>query len=192
MAKATEDGATDGAWRHLLRAADLFRAIVARDAPKEKLGRLTINQARICAHVFRCRAEGRPVGIKTLARELDVTPAATSQAVERLVAYGVLRRHADPEDRRAVRLSFSAVGDSILRHHERLAAEAMESVAAVCGPEDFAAFARVIGHLAEELDRRWAASLGEQAADRTVGATARFGHGKQPDKPITGETSDEK
>lgn len=187
MAKATANGATDGAWRNLLRASDLFRAIVARDAPKEKLGRLTVNQARICAHVFRCRSEGRPVGIKTLARELDVTPAAASQAVERLVAYGVLRRQADPEDRRAVRLSFSAAGDSILRHHERLAAEAMEALATVCGPEDFAAFARTLGTLAEELDRRWTAHLGEKAADRTSGA-ARFENGKQPDKPMTGET----
>lgn len=185
MTENTAQGTADGAWRNLLQAADLFRAIVVRDAPREKLGRITVNQARICAHVFRCRAEGRPAGIKTLARELDVTPAAASQAVERLVACGVLQRQADPRDRRAVRLSFSASGDAILRHHERLAGELLASLAGTCGEEDFAAFARVLGTLTGELDRRWAAILAEKAAGAPARRKTHLESKRR--KPTTGE-----
>lgn len=153
-------------WRNLVHVSDLFRTVAAREAPRKDLNRITVNQARIFGYLFRRRTDGRPVRITTLAHDLDVSPAAASQAVERLVAWGVVERTPDPDDRRAVRLSFTPRGEALVRRHEERAAELLDSLSGVCPPEDFAVFGRVLDALVAELGRRWAAILAEKDAKK--------------------------
>jgi len=147
-------------WNDLLRTTELFRELIAAGMDKTpNLNRVTLNQARIFAYLVRARDEGRPVRLKTLARELDVSPAAASQAVERLVAYGVLDRSPDPDDRRAVRITFSPKGDQLYHAHERQVHALFESLDGRFDPGDFAAFRRVLARLADILAERWDAYL---------------------------------
>jgi DNA-binding MarR family transcriptional regulator len=132
--------------------------------PAEKLNRVTLNQARIFTHLVRSRAIGRPVRVKSLARELDVSPAAASQAVDRLVAYGVLSRSPDPDDRRAVRLSFTPKGDNLLRNHERRAEDLLAALGGIASEADFAVFRRVLSRLAAALSARWDGYLETKAS----------------------------
>jgi DNA-binding MarR family transcriptional regulator len=164
-------------WRSLLLVSDLFRTVSAHEAPRKDLNRITVNQVRILGYLFRRRIDGRPVRIKTLAHDLDVTPAAASQAVERLVGWGVVERTPDPDDRRAVRLSFTPRGEALVHRQEQRATELLESLAGVCPPEDFAAFGRVLVRLMGELESRWESILAEKDA-RKRGKRADAGAGK--------------
>ena len=117
-------------------------------------------------YLFRHSSGAEPVRIKTLAHDLDVSPAAASQAVDRLVSWGVVERTVDPDDRRAVRLAFTPKGTALLKRHEERASELLESVKGVCRPEEFEVFGRVLAALMAELERRWHALLEEKAAAR--------------------------
>ena len=78
--------------RNLLRVSDLVRDLLACGVDKARFDRITVNQARIFSHILRSLTDGRPVRLKGLARELGVSSAAASQAVERLVAADLLLR----------------------------------------------------------------------------------------------------
>ena len=173
---STNESAAQEVWRSLILVSDLFRTVAAHEAPRKDLNRITVNQARIFGYLFRRRTDGKTVRIKTLAHDLDVTPAAASQAVERLVGWGVVERTPDPDDRRAVRVSFSPRGEALVLRQERRATELLESLAGVCPPEDFAAFGRVLARLMGELESRWEAILAEKGA-RKRGKRAEPGEG---------------
>ena len=153
-------------WRNLAQVSDLFRSVAAQREPRKDLNRITVNQARIFGYLFRHSSGAEPVRIKTLAHDLDVSPAAASQAVDRLVSWGVVERAVDPDDRRAVRLAFTPKGTALLKRHEERASELLESVKGVCRPEEFEVFGRVLAALMAELERRWHALLEEKAAAR--------------------------
>lgn len=167
--ESSEHPAGQEVWRHLAHVSDLFRSVAAQKEPRTDLNRITVNQARIFGYLFRQRSGGEPVRIKTLAHDLDVSSAAASQAVDRLVAWGMVERTVDPDDRRAVRLSFTPKGDALLRRHEQRAEELLDSVRGTCTPEDFEVFGRVLAALVAELERRWEALLDQKAAARAKG-----------------------
>ncbi|RKN41388.1 MarR family winged helix-turn-helix transcriptional regulator [Micromonospora endolithica] len=59
---------------------------------------------------------GRPeTNVNRLAELLDVVPSSASRLCDRLEAIGLLRRVADPRDRREVRLVPTAAADALLR-----------------------------------------------------------------------------
>ncbi|MEV1331458.1 MarR family transcriptional regulator [Micromonospora costi] len=53
--------------------------------------------------------------VNRLAELLDVVPSSASRLCDRLEAMGLLRRAADPRDRREVRLLPTAAGENLLR-----------------------------------------------------------------------------
>ena len=53
-------------------------------------------------------------GISDLSEHMDVTAAATSQLVDKLVQAGLLVRVEDPNDRRAKQVSLSPAGESLI------------------------------------------------------------------------------
>lgn len=152
--------------RNLLRVSDLVRDLLACGVDKARFDRITVNQARIFSHILRSLTDGRPVRLKGLARELGVSSAAASQAVERLVEADLLLRVPDPDDRRAVRLSFSPRGEALLRDGDRRAADLFADLAAACPSDDYAAFARVLSLFCGALEARWAAVLAQKDAAR--------------------------
>ena len=149
-------------WRDLIRLSDLFRAVIAQqDDPKNQntIGRITVNQARIFSYLFHCRDKNLPVHVKSIARDLNVSPAAASQAVDRLVSLGLLDRTPDPHDRRAVRLDLSQKGEALIRRHELRASALRSDLLADVSPADFDAFTRVLASLSRALQSRWQAFI---------------------------------
>ncbi len=141
-------------WRRMIRISDLFRRVVTKSADRERLSRITVNQARIFGYIFSRGAAG-DIRISDLARDLDVTPAAAGQAVDRLVKAGLVDRRVDPTDRRALVISISANGRAHLREYEDRCREVSGEILARVPAADVAAFDRVLGVLYDGLASRW-------------------------------------
>jgi DNA-binding MarR family transcriptional regulator len=63
--------------------------------------------------LFRLRYQGM-CGVSDIADHLDVTSAAASQMVDRLVQQGLLERSTDPNDRRVKRIQLTPLGHRLL------------------------------------------------------------------------------
>lgn len=148
-------------WRRMLRISDLFRRVVTKSADRERLSRITVNQARIFGYIFSRGAAG-DIRISALARDLDVTPAAAGQAVDRLVKAGLVDRRVDPTDRRAFVISISKKGRAHLREYEDRSREVSGEILARVSAADAAAFDRVLGVLYDGLAARWRSILAER------------------------------
>lgn len=65
---------------------------------------------RALSAIYRGELAGAPLTPRTLRAELDVSPAATTYAVDRLVASGHVVRERDPADGRRVLLRYAQAG----------------------------------------------------------------------------------
>ena len=149
------------AWRRMFRISDLLRRVVHKGADSANLSRITVNQARIFGYIF-SRGETCDIRISTLARDLDVTPAAAGQAVDRLVRDGLVDRLTDPTDRRAFVISVSEKGRKRLREFEERSSGIAGEILAGVPSADVAAFDRVLGVLYDGLAERWQTILAER------------------------------
>ena len=145
-------------WRRMIRISDLFRRVVTKGADRERLSHITLNQARIFGYIF-SRGKAGNIRISSLARDLDVTPAAAGQAIDRLVKDGLVDRRVDPTDRRALVISISKKGRAHLGEYEERLREVSDEILANVPPADVAAFDRVLGVLYDGLAVRWKAIL---------------------------------
>ncbi|EWM63644.1 transcriptional regulator, MarR family [Micromonospora sp. M42] len=66
--------------------------------------------------------------VNRLAELLDVVPSSASRLCDRLEAVGLLRRVADPRDRREVRLIPTAAADTLLRDLQQRRHRAVQAV----------------------------------------------------------------
>lgn len=66
--------------------------------------------------------------VNRLAELLDVVPSSASRLCDRLEAVGLLRRVADPRDRREVRLVPTAAGEALLRELTERRHQAVQAV----------------------------------------------------------------
>ncbi|SCF19351.1 MarR family transcriptional regulator [Micromonospora mirobrigensis] len=72
---------------------------------------------------------GRPdINVNRLAELLDVVPSSASRLCDRLEATGLLRRVADPRDRREVRLIPTAAAETLLRELKERRHQAVQAV----------------------------------------------------------------
>lgn len=157
-------------WRRTLHVSDLFRIVAMKGAESERMSRITVNQARIFGYIFSRGREG-PIRISRLAHDLDVTPAAAGQAVDRLVRDGMVDRRTDPTDRRAFVISISKKGHARLREYRRRCRELSDELLADLPPADVAAFDRVLSAVYRGLDAKWQAILAEKDARHARSAT---------------------
>lgn len=107
---------------------------------------------RALSAIFRAERAGEPLTARGLATALQLSPAAITYVVERLVASGHVRRDNDPADRRRVLLRFDDPGRQVagaffgplgLAHTEALAGT----------PDDELAVAgRIMASIVETLD----------------------------------------
>ena len=141
-------------WRRTLHVSDLFRIVAKKGADSAHMNRITVNQARIFGYIFSRRREG-PIRISRLAHDLDVTPAAAGQAVDRLVRAGMVDRKTDPSDRRALVISISKKGLAHLHEYEKRCRDLSDELLADLPPADVAAFDRVLSAVYDGLDERW-------------------------------------
>ena len=166
-----KDSALHDDWHNLFQASGLFHMLAAKSSARnrradDKLGRVTVNQARIFGYIF--SKTDTDIRIKHLAHDLDVTPAAASQAVERLVAEGLLDRRPDPTDRRAVIVSISDKGRKVLNEIRAESTALLTDIYRETGlpAEDIAAFSRVLDALHAALLARWRARIGRDVSTK--------------------------
>ncbi len=159
------DSALHDDWHNLFQASGLFHMVSVKSSARhrranDKLGRVTVNQARIFGYIF--SKPDTDIRIKHLAHDLDVTPAAASQAVDRLVADGLLDRRPDPTDRRAVIVSISEKGRKVLGEIRSESSALLSDIYRETGlpDEDIAAFSRVLAAIHQALLARWRAHIG--------------------------------
>jgi DNA-binding MarR family transcriptional regulator len=94
----------------------VLRSLVFRDEPGVDFGEMPISQLR-CLHIL---AEHEGQKMNDLAHRMEVKLPAASQIVDRLVKRGMVERHADPMDRRVVRLQLTpAAREMVDRLRER-------------------------------------------------------------------------
>ena len=153
-------------WRRTLHVSDLFRIVAKKGADSEHLNRITVNQARIFGYIFSRGGEG-PIRISTLAHDLDVTPAAAGQAVDRLVRSGMVDRETDPTDRRAFVISIAKKGREHLREYEARCRELSDELLADVPPADIAAFDRVLSAVYHGLAAKWREILAARDKSRS-------------------------
>jgi len=92
-----------------------------------------------------------PQSVTAIASFLNLSPAATSHLVERLVVGGFVGRTEDQSDRRQKRVAITAAGRALaVRVHTERVRE-FESALALVSPELQRQFARVLGRVVEEL-----------------------------------------
>ena len=151
-------------WLNLSQASGLFRLVASRTSPRKhdekKMGRVTVHQARIFGHIF--SNPDVDVSIKRLAHDLDVTPAAASQAVERLVADGLLDRRPDPSDRRAVVITISEKGRKLLDEIKEVSNTLLADIYREIGitAEEATTFSNVLAAIHAALLARWREYIG--------------------------------
>jgi DNA-binding MarR family transcriptional regulator len=113
MERATEVAATvESAVEALVAVLDRARLAQSPAIPPAQLRVLTIVAAN------------RHTNMSRLAEALDVVPSSASRLCDRLEATGLLRRVADPRDRREVRLLLTSASRRLLadlREHRRAA-----------------------------------------------------------------------
>ena len=153
-------------WRRTLHVSDLFRIVVKKGADSEHMNRITVNQARIFGYIFSRSGEG-PIRISKLAHDLDVTPAAAGQAVDRLVKAGMVERETAPTDRRAFVIAIAKKGREHLREYETRCRELSDELLADIPPADIAAFDRVLSAVYDGLDAKWQEILAARDKSRS-------------------------
>jgi DNA-binding MarR family transcriptional regulator len=121
---------------------DMIRDVLERPAMKRLHSKITMAKMRVVSTVF--RHSPRSIMLKDLAQELDVTPSAVSQTVDALVKDGMIERHRDENDRRAVAIRASKKAESFKRRYDRESGELMEQFLRDVPDEDRSTFVRVL------------------------------------------------
>lgn len=163
MKQFTEETGGVAFRRSLMQIGDLLRIVTGKGADSRRMSRITVSQARIFGYVFD-HAEDGAIRLKQLAHDLDVSPAAASQAVDRLVRAGLVSRTADPTDRRAVSISFSSKGRKLYEQFDgKVDATIAEALNDVPKAEK-EVFFKVMSRLHARMVEKWLAILAERDA----------------------------
>lgn len=154
-------------WRHIFQISNLFRQVSSvyshtlNPAHKAAFGKITINQSKIISYIF--SNSDKDIGIKTIARNLKVSAAAASQAIDRLVEAGLVVRKQDPQDRRAVMISVSPEGKKFLKSIQEESIELMGDIYKEIAPteEELVIFRKILSQMNMALEKRWQKIINE-------------------------------
>lgn len=86
-------------------------------------------------------------GVTDIAGHLDVSSAAASQMIERLVQQGLLERSEDPNDRRAKQIALSPAGRALMEESIEARVRWMAELTTVLSPEDQTTIIAALGAL---------------------------------------------
>ena len=103
-------------------------------------------------HTWEAELEGRRLSASQLAAKLNVTPAAVTYLVDRLVARGHLERTTNPGDRRQVLLKVSPEGGEL--GHEFLSQQIFSRALAERSDADLALFTEILADLTVALNTK--------------------------------------
>lgn len=88
--------------------------------------------------------------LKALAEQLRIAPRSATEVVDQLEAKGLVERHPDPHDRRAVLLRLTETGQQLHTDVQRARREQANEYFARLDPGERAELTRLLGVLAEE------------------------------------------
>ncbi|PBJ83345.1 MarR family transcriptional regulator [Lysobacteraceae bacterium NML93-0399] len=86
-----------------------------------------------------------------LARAAELNPGAMTRLIDKLVERGLVERHADPEDRRVVRIRISDAGQSIWRDIDQCGNRVRERAMAGMDDDQRVAFIRTLEQVRDNL-----------------------------------------
>jgi DNA-binding MarR family transcriptional regulator len=92
-----------------------------------------------------------PQSVTAIASFLNLSPAATSHLVDRLVVSGFVGRSEDQNDRRQKRVAITSTGRALAARVHQERAREFASALALVTPELQRQFARVLGRVVEQL-----------------------------------------
>lgn len=95
-------------------------------------------------------------GMSEISERFEVTPAAASQLVDKLVQNGLIAREEDPHDRRARLLTLTNKGRKLIQRGIEERYRWVERLAARLTPEERARIAEAL-HIMTETAREWEA-----------------------------------
>jgi DNA-binding MarR family transcriptional regulator len=95
-----------------------------------------------------------PMRLRALAERMGTTDATASRTVDALEAGGLVQRDVAPDDRRGVVVGATDTGRARLEERRRQFAETLEAGLADLPAEDAERLVRLLGDLAEALNRR--------------------------------------
>jgi DNA-binding MarR family transcriptional regulator len=141
---------------------DLVRAVYGLTALKRDLPRLAGFEHPVglvpLAVIKRCA----PARVRDVAEALHVDVSVASRQVAALTTAGYVRRGADPDDRRAQRVSLTEAGEAALeRAHERIVA-VFGAALHEWTDEEIASLTTALGRLRDDYDRAAAPALTTQ------------------------------
>lgn len=86
-----------------------------------------------------------------LARAAELNPGAMTRLIDKLIERGLVERHADPGDRRVVRIQLSAEGQSIWRDIDQCGNRVREQAMSGMDGAERLAFIRVLEQVRDNL-----------------------------------------
>jgi DNA-binding MarR family transcriptional regulator len=96
--------------------------------------------------------QSEPITMGDLSRILGVPFSTATRTVDWLVNNGYVRRLADPEDRRVVRVELTEVGKELYRAMNDLLLESAEQFLQNFSSEERKEFGRLLGKLVDNLE----------------------------------------
>jgi DNA-binding MarR family transcriptional regulator len=151
------DAAQDSVPRLQEALTRLVGAVLARPDAEQAMLDLPIQQIKC----LRLVAENEGQKLRELAARLDLPPATVSRLVDRLVRAGLVERHADPGDRRAVKLGTTPQSREILARRRAEREAHLEACARHLTPAELDTVVAGLGLLA---------AAGEQVLSERAGA----------------------
>jgi DNA-binding MarR family transcriptional regulator len=130
----------------------------ALTAEADRIGRVfagsqgvTTNDFYGLLHIMVAETAGTPLTAGELRRRMDVSGAAITYLVERMIAAGHARREADPSDRRKVIIRYEPKGMDLVNAFHAPLGNCIRSTLAECADDDLAAAHRVFCGLIEAM-----------------------------------------
>ncbi|MGN0845272.1 MAG: MarR family winged helix-turn-helix transcriptional regulator [Kiritimatiellia bacterium] len=136
-----------------IEAHDLLRFVASKGKALDKMRHVTINQVRIFGYIL--RNNDTIIRLKDLAYNLDVTPAAASQVVNRMVQEGLVVRTTDKSDRRSIMITTSKKGRDLFLKIIQQDLDVLFDILNRYPESDRATFSRIMAGISEELRHRW-------------------------------------
>lgn len=158
-----------------LMSADM-RAVTAQS---DRIGRhfarqndVSGNDFHALLHVMVAETAGTPLTMAQLRQRMDVSPAAITYLVDRMIDAGHLRRESDPSDRRKARLRYEASGMDLAHGFFRPLGAHLRAALAGLPDRDLLAAHRVFGAMMAAMSTFEAEIAIHQAKPSTAQATA--------------------
>ena len=137
----------------LFGTADEFRECATNfnELPPAEVAKVTLGQLRVlkAVHLLSSRGDEGGIMLKTLAAKIDLTPGAASIIVDSLVKMKLLDRLPDENDRRAVKIRLSQLGEEQFRRHFDYFFNTMDEILSAVPEEEFATFEKIFVFLQE-------------------------------------------